>query len=211
MWLARICKKMSIFERTMAILTFAGVVIAIFTGLIFWKQLAEMRTDQRAWISFSAGVAQFPKDLSFVNMVPVTVPITINNIGKTPARIVHTEFVMDYEVNGGSPDFVYENRARTIDTAGMISPNSPQLINVMFSKAKLNKPNEPTEPRYLTGSEFNDMANGTGYMVIYAKAEFVDIFGTQHWLHYCTFFVAPNVNVTVTARQCTDYNDTDHD
>jgi len=211
MSIVNIWKTMNIFERIMAILTFAGVVIAIFTGLIFWKQLDEMKTDERAWLNISSGIVQFPKDISSVSTVPVSVPMTINNIGKTAARTIRSEFVMDYEVNGQSPDFVYDGRVRTYSTTGIMFPNAPQPVEVAFAKAQLGNPNGPAESRYLTPSEYQDLSNGNAYMAIYARATFADIFGTQHWLRYCTFFAAPNAKAIVTARQCTDYNDTDHD
>lgn len=211
MWIVDILKRMSVFERIMAILTLAGVVIAVFTGLIFWKQLDEMRTDQRAWITFSAGLIQYPQDEASIGIVRVSVPITITNIGKTAARVIDAQFVMDYEVEGQSPDFVYDGRARTFDTIGIIFPGTPtQPFNVPFSKEMVKDPRR-TEPRYLTSSEYHDLQNGNGYMAIYGQATFIDIFGRKHWVHYCTFFVAPDVAVYVSSKACVDYNDTDHD
>jgi hypothetical protein len=201
--------EMTRFEWIMSVLTLAGLVIAVFTGLIFLKQLHEMRTDQRAWISFTAGATLFPKDAVSLNTVQVTTPITVNNIGKTAARLVKTDLVMEYDVNGSAPDFVYDQRARQVSTTGIVFPNSPFALNVPFTRGTLNS--AETSPRFLTQAEFHDLQDGDGYMVIYGQATYVDIFGTKHWTHFCTFFSAPGVTVKVTARACTDYNDTDGD
>jgi hypothetical protein len=201
------------FEIIMSVLTLAGVAIAIFTGLIFLKQLGEMRTDQRAWIGISAAAvgAQFPQDESQLASVPVSLSVFLANIGKTGARIVHSEFVMDYEVNGQAPDFKYDGRVRTQSTNGIIFPSSPPVqVTVPFSQGTPNEINN-IKPRYLTASEYKDLRTGQGYMTVYGFATFVDIFGTSHWTHFCTFFVAPNVTVTVTAKSCVDYNDADND
>jgi hypothetical protein len=190
----------------MSVLTFAGVAIAVFTGLIFKQQLHEMRTDQRAWISISEGPHQFPKDSTFLNTVQVTAPITIKNIGKTSARLVKAEIVMDYEVKGDSPDFIYAGRARQITTTGIVYPDSTFTQNVPFSKGTLNS--SDISPRFLAPSEFDGLSHGD-YMVVYAQATYVDIFGTEHWTHFCTFFAIPGLQGTVTSRACTDYNGTD--
>jgi hypothetical protein len=195
------------FERIMSVLTLAGLAVAFLTGLIFLQQLHEMRTDQRAWISFAAGGTQFPKDASSLNTDQVIRTITVNNIGKTAARILKTDLVMDYEVNGSAPDFVYDQRARQSATTGIVFPNSPFAVNVPFTKGILNS--GETTARFLTQSEFHDLQNGDGYMVIYGQATYLDIFGTKHWTHFCAFFTVPGASVKVTARECTDYNDTD--
>ena len=197
------------FEWIISILTLLGLVIAVLTGLIFRQQLHEMRIDQRAWISLSAGSTQFPKDETAIGQVPVSLPVTINNIGKTAAHIVHGELVMDYKVNGESPDFVYTARPRETVTVGMVMPNNPQQVLVVFSK---NKPPSgmDIEPRFLSPYEYQALTDGHGYMVVYARVTYLDIFDTEHWTQFCTFFVAPNTSVMVTAKACTDYNDTDN-
>lgn len=201
---------LSKFEWIIAVLTAAGVVIAILTGGIFWLQLGEMKTDQRAWVTVSLKPVQFPKDITQIKTTQVIAPIAINNVGKTAARNLVSNIVIEYEVNGQSPDFVYTNRVRTISTTGIMFPNSPQSVPVPFNEGK--KGDTDTHPRFLTEGEFQDLIKGDGYMVVYGETTFSDIFGTKHWLHFCNFFVAPQAtDVQVSAKGCTDYNDTDHD
>jgi len=201
---------MSVFEWTMATLTLAGVVIAVFTGLIFRKQLQEMRTDERAWVIFSQGpLISFPQDVGSVATTPVIQRVNVSNTGKTPARSVYNEWVMEYVINGDSPDFVYKNRMRTFESAGMLPPNESHHADVKFETGTSGNSRDAVF-RYLTVGEYRDLVSGRAYMVVYGHSNYMDIFGTQHWLNYCNFFLPPNVVAAASARACTDYNDTDH-
>lgn len=201
---------MTRFERIMALLTLLGLVIAGLTGFIFWYQLDEMRTDERAWISVSTKVA-FPKDENSMKTVPVVATITYNNIGKTAARGIKVEAVVDYEMNGESPDFVYDGRPRSRSTTGIIFPNDPQQLPAPFLEGDPSSKTE-VKNRYLVHSEFQDLNDGTSYMVVYVKADYTDIFGKKHWTHYCSFFINPNAPpVNISAKACTSYNDTDNE
>ena len=197
------------FEWIIAVLTLAGVVIAFLTGAIFWEQLHEMKTDQRAWVTMSLGRVQFPSNISDIGKVQVQAPLTVNNVGKTAARNLHSKVVMEYEVNGQSPEFVYDHRMRAESTSGIMFPTAQETMPIFFLEGNPNDKNG-SQPRFLTPSEYQDLIKGDGYMVVYGETTYADIFGTNHWMHYCTFFVSPQaVSVTVTAKGCTDYNDTD--
>jgi hypothetical protein len=139
--------------------------------------------------SLAAGGTQFPKDASSLNTDQVIRTITVNNIGKTAARILKTDLVMDYEVNGSAPDFVYDQRARQSATTGIVFPNSPFAVNVPFTKGIPNS-GEITA-RFLTQSEFHDLQDGDGYMVIYGQATYLDIFGTKHLDPLLCIFYSP--------------------
>jgi len=116
---------------------------------------------------------------------------------------------MDYVVNGSSPDFVYDKRPRTTESTGVLFPNNPAQIPVQFSQVVLN--GTSPQPRFLSPYEYHALEDGRGYMVVYARTTYLDISGTKHWTQFCQFFVSPNAKpVQVTAKACTDYNDTDH-
>jgi hypothetical protein len=85
---------MSRFDLTMSVLTLAGVIIAALTGAIFWHQLESMETDERAWINITAKGLNFTPDKATGN-IALSVPVTIKNTGKTPAKIVRTEIVIN--------------------------------------------------------------------------------------------------------------------
>jgi hypothetical protein len=131
----------------MAILTILGILVAALTGWIFYLQLDEMRTDERAWISIVSAQSHFP---NVGSASPVVVTLTFANTGKTVARNLFGEFAVEYVVNGNSPDFDYSNKYRQFQTGGAVIPNSPASFDVTF-KTKL--PGKPEEPRFLTPSE----------------------------------------------------------
>lgn len=201
------------FERIMAVLTFFGLVIAGLTGGIFWLQLGEMRTDERAWISMSTPTnypPQFPKNRESVDITGVSTTVTVTNGGKTAAREVYSQVVMEYVINGSDPEFIYDGRARSTNLAGIMFPNQTAQFPAPFSKGV---PNSPTVVgRLLTPGEYDDLGNGNAYLAVYAEVTYLDIFNTKHWLHYCAFFTNPATtpNVTVTARKCVSYNNTDN-
>jgi hypothetical protein len=170
-----------------------------------------MKTEERAWISITVSNVTFPKDESTLDQVPVSSMVNFDNVGKTVAKQVQIDAVMDYVVNGDSPDFVYASRPRNTGNSGAIFPNTPSKVPVEFLNAPRTPNSGKPQPRFLSAYEYQSLLAGKGYMVIYAQATYIDIFGTEHWTHYCQFFVHPNSpQVDVTARKCADYNDTDH-
>jgi hypothetical protein len=198
-------------EWVMAVLTLAGLFIAVFTGLIFWAQLSEMKIDQRAWLVFAPETTeQFPKDETLLSQVSVSTVLKISNSGKTAARKVQVEAVMDYISNGDHPDFVYDSRARITDTTGIVFPNSV-LIQVPVGFYKTIPNSTKVQPRFLSPYEYTALHDGRGYMVVYASVRYLDIYDVEHWAHYCTFFIAPGAPYVEVegARACTDYNDAD--
>ena len=199
---------LSRFERIMSLLTLLGLIVAILTGFIFWEQLDQMRTDERPFVSMLPNPVQFPKDAQAAKDFQVIATVTLKNIGKTAARKVHTELVMDYVVNGQSPDFVYDGRAKSTNTAGVIFPDNPMAVIAGFAQLL---PAGGLEPRFLSPYEFNSLSDARGYMVLYGRTTYEDIFGTEHWTKYCVFFVPPATQGNVSAKACSEYNDTDHD
>lgn len=193
-------------EWIMAILALAGVVVAFLTGAILWLQLDEMRTDERAWLNITEVDAHYPKDIS---KDPLSETLTLENTGKTAARAVSSQFILDFVVNGYSPDFVYADRIFNSYTVGALNPNSPQSIDVVFLK---QRPGESsTVPRLLAQSESDDLNNGRAYLALYGRATYLDIFGHKHWMHYCVFSTSianPTAKFPVTSKSCSDYNDT---
>jgi hypothetical protein len=200
---------MTISERTMTVLTLAGLIIAGLTGGIFWKQLKEMRTDQRAWLSITSGVGNVATDPSSGNST-VAIPVTIANTGKTPAKRVTTEVVVEKVHNGDSPEFIYDNRALTRGSTGTIFPGGFYKIEAALLKGVLNRPDQ-TENILLTPSQFKELEDGTSYIAVYSRTSYVDVFDTTHSLYYRAFATLSPTVIRLTAKRCTDYNDVDND
>lgn len=148
-------RRMTPFERTMALLTFFGLAIACLTGAIFWQQLKEMRTDQRAWINVSVAPFAIKKEAASEQFA-VTVPVTVTNTGKTPARFVFSNVVVErlqigeappfvYK-DGQAPTFVYKSIPRNTQSVGVLVPNAPQPITATLLGAN---PSDATGNRTL--------------------------------------------------------------
>lgn len=196
------------FEKIMSALTALGIVVTAMTVSIFRDQLQEMRTDERPWIAVSIGGVQFPKDGSEVAAVQPALSVTIDNTGKTPARSVSTTFVMEYVINGDSPEFRYD-RPFSRDISGMIFPHDTRPFIVRFLRAQPDS--SSAQPRFLAPVEFDDLKKGDAYLVVYAEATYLDLFGTKHWFHFCSRFAQiAGPGTTSTSKACTDYNDTDN-
>lgn len=200
---------MSVFEWIMAVLTFFGLVIAGLTGGIFWNQLNEMQADQRAWMNLSAGKVGFGKDQS--GQTTVVVPVTVSNTGKTPARHFFSNIVVEKIPNGQSPHFLYENVPRLTDSTGMFRPNTQiSLEAALVELDPKDAARQNTRYRVLSEPERQELLEGKTYIAIYAYSSYDDIFGKHHWDKYCVFAALSPTPVAVTARACTDYNDTDN-
>ena len=193
------------FEWLMSILTLCAVVVAVLTGLIFLRQLHEMRTDERAWITMSSEHVAYPSDQHDPTMATVTVDVAIDNKGKTPARIFSASMVVDYVLNGKSPDFSYQFGVN--HAVGIWPPQSPLTLTVPL--LKIDQGSGGAVSRFLTLKEFEALSNGGAYMVIYGRANYLDIFGVKHWLHYCAAWVHSDKGPSITSKACSDYNDTD--
>lgn len=191
-------------EWMMATLTLLGIFVAALTGWIFYLQLDDMRTDERAWLSIISAQSHVP---NIGSASPLYVTLTFANTGKTVARKLFGEFTVEYVVNGDSPDFNYASRYRQFQSGGTVIPNTPESFDVGF-KTKL--PGKPEEARFLTPSEYNDLKHGSAYMVVIGRNTYEDIFGRKHWLHYCSYFVTPGDPIPphLSTEACAAYNDT---
>jgi len=192
-------------NQCIAAFTLALAAAAIYQFIIMGGQLDTMRKDQRAWVAVTVGDPQFTRDSS--GNVTVSFPAVVSNSGKTPARHSSTEIVVDTVENGQAPTFAYDDVPRTWSTVGVLLPNVPlQLKAPLLHSIVKGHP----EPRSLSPPEYQELLDGKDYIVIYARSSYVDIFGREHWHHFCAFNSPSAEAVQVTARGCTNYNDVDN-
>jgi len=202
-------------EWVMAILTLIGIVVACLTGAIFWQQLSAMKTDQRAWVTLTAPTAspepekQVAADGATITGYTIGIPITVTNAGKTPARHYSVDIAVEKVRVDRPPTLSYVGPI-TRSVSGILFPNSPFVIETGLFDANSNAPDavNGTAKKTLSPAEFQRLRDGKDYMVLYANGSYVDIFGTQHWHHYCIVW-SYRVPVTVPSRNCTEYNDVD--
>ena len=107
-WMKRLNEWMgrdkSFTDWTVALFTAVLATFAILQGLTLNGQLREMKLDQRAWLSVTV------TPLQPVKGQPVRARIHVENIGKTPAKAVSEDVVVETRKITESPSFDYTIR-----------------------------------------------------------------------------------------------------
>jgi hypothetical protein len=206
MGLREAAKRSSFTDWCLMIFTGVLAVVAIYQFVIMGGQLDTMRKDQRAWVSISASDPQIARDPASGNAT-ITWPLVLANTGKTLARHASVEIVVDTVRNGEAPTFAYD-KGITWQTTAVVFPNAPvPIIGKMLHTTKIK--NHPEE-MILTRAEYQDLLDGTQYIVVYAKSSYLDIFKKEHCHHFCGFkSLSPKPTDIGGARSCTNYNDVD--
>jgi hypothetical protein len=199
---------MTNFEKLMGFLTFLGIVVAALSGVIFWNQMKQMRTDQRAWVVLTSSNFTYPKN-DATGEITVVLPMLITNTGKTPARKSVVNIATQIVPNGANVIFDYD-RVTVENVVGIIYPNSHLDINAQLLRRNRNAA-ERSETRYLSSSESKDLTEGRTFLAVYAKGSYTDVFGTAHWYRFCAFGTLSPQPIQVTAESCANYNDSDDD
>jgi hypothetical protein len=159
-----------------------------------------MRIDQRAWVRIGTGSEVFT-----INQ-PIIVNLLIGNSGKTPAKDVTGDMVVQLLKETEEPDFIYApGHPRMHLPKILILPNTEahSPLKVQYDPPGGNKP-----VAVLYSQKLKDqIENGTLLVVVHGRLTYDDVFGRQHWLKFCTFG-GHNLEGRGPAS-CDEYNDTD--
>jgi hypothetical protein len=166
----------------------------------------QMRQDQRAWVTFSP-VSGVSWQKTADGLCGVSTQLQYINVGKTAARHLIEEVVLEVVKNGNSPSFDYKHTAHQLGSTGIVLPQKPETFTAQLSKPVAANP-ILGEPRFLSASEYRAMVDGEYYLAIYGRIRYQDIFNVPHWTKYCEFS-APSTGRSFTAKACTDYNNVD--
>jgi hypothetical protein len=184
--------------------TFVAAFAALASGWIFYLQLKEMQRsatlDQRAWLKVVI------KDWEISEGHPISAHLLVSNIGKTPARVIKGDVVIELLGKDDSPNFKspVDGSGLLNFTTGIMFPSSSDPDGVLVQ--------QPTRDAQLSHDDFVHLKNGDQYATIQGNLRFLDIFGAQHWLHFCTWKSIASPGHNFQTRSCIeDYNDTDHD
>jgi hypothetical protein len=162
----------------------------------------QTRTAERAWMTIG-----FETQPPIVEGKPATTRVHFVNEGRTPARAVFEDAVVEIVRNGDSPTFNYTwDHMR--QTMGIVVPSAAggtTLTAYSFGR-KVTPTGEPI-PLAITNDEYQKFLSGSIYFAIYAKATYKDIFGVEHWTHGCYWISRAQYT---SARKCSDYNDVDN-
>ena len=192
--------------RTMNILTLLILCSYVVLAFISFRQLRltqqSLRTDERPWVKISSKV----KVEGLVEDVPLSAIMEFKNVGKTAAKDVYMEIVMQVTPNGSIPNFGFEGPA-VRNTMGAMFPNDPLTLPIApFTQTGKGQ----YQPLNLSHHDLEELQAGRAYIMVYAQVFYYDIFGVQHWTRSCGWHSVPPVEGKYTARECTAYNSIDN-
>lgn len=167
----------------------AGVGIG--TMCILKNQLEEMKQDQRAWM----GGGDYT--YSITDSGPISSTAMVLNFGKTPALDILHRITGTTKPNGyilTDSDIIYPVDLPTLKS-GTLFPNQHIPLNAG------GPPMDPEKQKIW----FNNVARGDWIQYFFGDIRYKDIFGKDHWTHFCTQYVP----VTKGGTPCAIYNDTD--
>jgi hypothetical protein len=165
----------------------------------------QMREDQRAWIKTS-----LDPTMTFTENQPFITQLHFENIGKTSARNIATEIVVEKLSVKEEPSLSYKaGKARDIGTSGIVFPHEPFAVPAELLKMK-SSDNLGTEQIILSKTDVEDLRDGKTYIAIFARTRYSDIFGVRHVSTFCSFHAPSVVPVEVMAKGCSDYNSVDN-
>jgi hypothetical protein len=172
----------------------AGILYAVVTYLMWQDSHKSFRIDERAWLSVATNI---PANVN--QGTKLSGSLIVQNTGKTPARKIVFECTLSVQRNSevvplDSPGM------HSISDMGMLTPNSNSPMPCFQGSFE--------EPVVLTSAQADNLLNGRAYLAEYGRGRFVDIFGGDHWVHFCIWHAYYNGIGNYNAQSCTDFNDT---
>lgn len=186
------------------VLELVAVVVGLGVLGVYFCQLRVMQQQvnlaERGWIGF-VQPPTFPLDGA---TTPATIQVT--NFGKTPARQVEGDMVAAVLMKGEEPTFDYSlGHPHNRFYAGVVFPNSPFPVTIDVVRY-INK-----TPTAVSSADLRkELESGQSYVVFYGQIAYKDIFGIEHWTHFCTGS-GKAMQELDTLKKCIRYNDVDHD
>jgi len=154
--------------------------------------------DERPWVSADSSS---PDSKSIKEGTPIVSRVTLLNSGKTFCKQLIFEFAVAITKNTNQVAFNYDTpHVRSI--TALLPPNTSAKITVIRSSNPV-----PFQPETFTKTEVDDLLNGRAYIATYGRGWYWDIFGQQHWLHYCAWQSYYPKGI-YSAEGCIAYNDT---
>jgi hypothetical protein len=171
-----------------ASLTFFATAIAALGALVYagiaYNQLDESRRqtrmEQRAWLA----IAPTAKTIFVQAGSTIELPVELTNIGKTPARRIYV--LMYLRRFYGAGPLVYGDHPEKvvkISTQGSLWPGAKfgETLNVkLLDNGGL--------PLVATPQDAADWIDHKFYLLLYARMNYADVFGIEHWTNVCRYF-----------------------
>lgn len=192
-------ERSSLTDWLVAAFTCVLAAVGIYQFIILDSQLGVMRKDQRPWLKL---------ELTLNNLTvgqPITATMKVVNNGKTPARAISGDMVIERVKDGEQAQINYPLPHARFST-GLLFPNDPFVTPIkMVRKSSTGA----TEDDLLMQSELEDFQKFRIFFVAYATINYEDFLGVDHWTKVCAVEVPANTPGDFTGKNCTDYGDVD--
>jgi len=197
-------KLCSLTDRFIAIFTAVLAGASIYQFIILNGQLDVMKKDTRAWME-----ARVTGDEPIINR-QITVRVLPLNTGKTGAKDYRATMRIEVVDAGAEPTFDYSNPILNNWSEGNLVPPN-QTWNLAQVDAKRQVPGtQATEPIIFTEDLRDKYVTGKLWLSAEGEMKYRDVFGIQHWLHFCVAKVAPVATRTPEGvKKCAEYNGMD--
>lgn len=153
------------------------------------------RLDQRAWVTVES-IVTHPS----VPQVGETYRISVNfrNSGKTPAKDVFANTVVDPVTMPGDPNFSYQGDPTA--RVGIIAPNGANFATLYPVRSRSTGVERPLIIELLALLQKEEQR-----LYVHGRVAYADIFRECHWMTFCFYLLAPDLS---SFAVCPDHNDT---
>jgi hypothetical protein len=156
-----------------------GIIAVIWYAVVTHVEWTDLRhnfeVDQRAWVRFRYALL---KDKISETDVVNSWPLTVQNIGKSPAR--HTFVNAHFEIvpKTAPPTLVF-SRQHTQVQVSLLFPTDDNSFPVALESSS-------DAPHNLSVDEIRELTSGRSYLAVFAQVTYDDQFG-EHWTRFCTW------------------------
>jgi hypothetical protein len=188
-----------------------GLVITAVIASIYYFQLLSMQDsvelsrksmqiDQRAWLTLEMADDGIVAD-------PSSVKMCLKNIGKTPAKTIDIDVVVEIVRTGNAPRFDYTLPHQQM-RIGVLFPNQTVPITAQLAEKDWI---QAGSRKFAQGRPMNDiertqLSSKTAYAVTYGTTVYWDMFGDKQTLWSCVLAGTGDPRITLGSDACTDYN-----
>jgi hypothetical protein len=190
-WWLRQREPVARFTAYLAVFTVSLVVVGVLQWLSIRGELNEMKSGERAWV----GASDYTYTIA--ESGPVKGVASVSNVGKTPAMAIvstMTGRTLDHVLSAS--DIIYPAKRPTIKQ-GTVFPN--QRFPLTVGGDPMDSATQKTW--------FENVKAGRLNLYFFGEIRYRDVFGHDHWTHFCTRYVPD----TASGTPCPIYNDTDDD
>jgi hypothetical protein len=156
-----------------------------------------MRLDERARLRI--GYPAIPMNVGS----RISVPVTMENTGKTEARNLHGVIAVSVTMPDAVPDFTY--------IRGYYSWDAGYLPQGIVDTHTWNALNRTTREDIILTTEINNaLRSATEAITINGRIEYEDVFRVRHWLKFCQQGAALQNGMPIRgSKECAAYNQSD--